>query len=48
MINVMQCLLLIKAASKILAHSNLTSTENYLADFEIEEKRKWAASLTEF
>ena len=34
--------------SESLGHSNLNTTENYLADFEIEEKRKWAKSLTKF
>jgi len=34
--------------SESLGHSNLNTTENYLADFEIEEKRKWAESLTKF
>jgi len=34
--------------SESLGHSNLATTENYLADFEIEEKRKWAAKLTQF
>jgi integrase len=34
--------------SESLGHSNLATTENYLADFEIDEKRKWAASLTKF
>lgn len=28
--------------SESLGHSNLNTTENYLADFEIKEKRKWA------
>ncbi len=34
--------------SESLGHSNLATTENYLADFEIEEKRKWAEKLTQF
>src|SRR6185437_5977239 len=34
--------------SESLGHSSLTTTENYLADFEIEEKRKWAEKLTQF
>jgi len=34
--------------SESLGHSNLATTENYLADFEIEEKRKWAERLTQF
>jgi integrase len=34
--------------SESLGHSNLATTENYLADFEIEEKRKWARKLTKF
>ncbi|MBI4931846.1 MAG: site-specific integrase [Bacteroidetes bacterium] len=29
--------------SESLGHSNLQTTESYLADFEIKEKRKWAA-----
>ena len=33
--------------SESLGHSSLKTTENYLADFEIEEKRKWAEKLTE-
>jgi integrase/recombinase XerD len=34
--------------SESLGHHNLQTTENYLADFEIEEKRKWAEKLTKF
>lgn len=34
--------------SESLGHNSLTTTENYLADFEIEEKRKWAKKLTQF
>jgi len=34
--------------SESLGHSSLATTENYLADFEIEEKRKWAEKLTQF
>ncbi len=34
--------------SESLGHSNIGTTENYLADFEIDEKRKWAESLTKF
>lgn len=34
--------------SESLGHSNLATTENYLADFEIDEKRKWAEKLTQF
>jgi len=34
--------------SESLGHSNLATTENYLADFEIEEKRKWAKKLTKY
>lgn len=34
--------------SESLGHHNLQTTENYLADFEIEEKRKWAEQLTKF
>jgi integrase/recombinase XerD len=34
--------------SESLGHSNLATTENYLADFEIEEKKKWAEKLTDF
>lgn len=33
--------------SESLGHKNLQTTENYLADFEIEEKKKWAEKLTE-
>jgi len=33
--------------SESLGHKNLQTTENYLADFEIEEKKKWANKLTE-
>ena len=38
----------IEFISESLGHSNLQTTENYLADFEIEEKRKWAKELTKF
>ncbi len=31
--------------SESLGHRNLQTTENYLADFEIEEKRKWAEKV---
>ncbi len=31
-----------------LGHASLPTTENYLADFETDEKRKWAAKLTDF
>jgi len=34
--------------SESLGHSNTTTTENYLADFEIEEKRKWAEKAGDF
>ncbi len=34
--------------SESLGHHNLQTTENYLADFEIEEKRKWAEKLADF
>ena len=34
--------------SESLGHSNLQTTENYLADFEIEEKRKWAEKAADF
>jgi len=34
--------------SESLGHSNTNTTENYLADFEIEEKRKWAEKLLDF
>ncbi len=34
--------------SESLGHSNIATTENYLADFEIEEKKKWAEKLTDF
>ncbi len=34
--------------SESLGHSNLQTTENYLADFEIEEKRKWAKKAADF
>lgn len=38
----------IEFISESLGHSNLQTTENYLADFEIDEKRKWAKELTKF
>lgn len=38
----------IEYISESLGHSNIATTENYLADFEIEEKRKWAEKLTAF
>ena len=31
-----------------LGHSNTKTTENYLADFEIDTKRKWAKALGKF
>lgn len=31
-----------------LAHSNLRTTENYLSDFELDEKRKWADKISGF
>jgi integrase len=34
--------------SESLGHSNVATTENYLADFEVDEKRKWANKLTEY
>lgn len=34
--------------SESLGHSNISTTENYLADFEIEEKRKWAEKASDF
>lgn len=34
--------------SESLGHSNLSTTENYLADFELDVKKKWAAKLTDF
>ncbi len=34
--------------SESLGHSNIYTTENYLADFEIDEKKKWANKLTKF
>lgn len=34
--------------SESLGHSNIYTTESYLADFEIDEKRKWADELTKF
>ncbi len=34
--------------SESLGHNSLTTTESYLAAFEIEEKRKWAERLTQF
>ena len=34
--------------SESLGHSNLQTTENYLADFEIEEKRKWQEVVGNF
>lgn len=36
----------IEFISESLGHKNLTTTENYLADFELDEKRKMAANLT--
>jgi len=33
--------------SEALGHKSLVTTENYLADFEIDEKRRWAEKLTE-
>lgn len=38
----------IEFISESLGHSNLETTENYLADFEIAEKKKWAVKLTKF
>ncbi len=38
----------IEFISESLGHSNLITTENYLSDFEIEEKRKWAEKAAEF
>lgn len=32
--------------SESLGHSSMKTTENYMADFEIEEKRKWANKLS--
>lgn len=37
----------IEYISESLGHSNLQTTENYLADFEISEKRKWAKIVEE-
>ena len=34
--------------SESLGHSSLAVTENYLASFSQEEKKKWASKLTEF
>ena len=34
--------------SESLGHKNIATTQNYLADFEIEEKRKWAEKLANF
>lgn len=34
--------------SESLGHKNISTTQNYLADFEIEEKRKWAEKLANF
>ncbi len=34
--------------SESLGHKNLQTTESYLADFEIEEKKKWAEKLANF
>ena len=31
-----------------LGHSNLKTTQNYLADFEVDTKRKWAERLSDF
>jgi integrase/recombinase XerD len=38
----------IEFISESLGHSSMATTENYLADFEIEEKRKWANKAAEF
>jgi integrase len=38
----------IEFISESLGHSNLATTENYLADFEIAEKKKWANKLANF
>ncbi len=34
--------------SESLGHRNISTTQNYLADFEIDEKRKWANKLADF
>jgi len=34
--------------SESLGHRNISTTQNYLADFEIDEKRKWAEKLADF
>ena len=34
--------------SESLGHRNISTTQNYLADFEIDEKRKWANKLANF
>jgi len=38
----------IEFISESFGHSNISTTENYLADFEIEEKRKWAEKAADF
>jgi len=38
----------IEFISESLGHSNLKTTENYLSDFEIDVKRKWAEKLGKF
>ena len=34
--------------SESLGHKNISTTQNYLANFETEEKRKWAEKLADF
>jgi site-specific recombinase XerD len=34
--------------SESLGHSSMATTENYLSDFEIDEKRKWAEKAADF
>jgi integrase len=34
--------------SESLGHSNLKTTKNYLADFEMDKKKKWAEKLINF
>jgi len=38
----------IEFISESLGHASMATTENYLADFEIEEKRKWAEKAANF
>jgi integrase len=38
----------IELISESLGHTNKQTTQNYLADFETDVKRKWAAELERF